>query len=234
MLNETKRQTIAELAHTLEVEPAALAAVVEVESGGRVQALVEGRPEPLIRFEGHYFDRRLSGERRERARREGLAAPQAGVIRNPASQAARWQMLRRASEIDRKAAFESTSWGVGQVMGAHWAWLGYPSVDAMVEEAREGLAGQLRLMARYIEKAGLADALRTHDWASFARSYNGPAYRRNRYDAKLAAAYAVYVKESFDLPPLADEKAKTARTRGPADLFDSTIRFFAAMFGRGS
>jgi len=60
MLNETKRLTIAEVARTLEVEPAALAAVVEVESGGRVQALVEGKPEPLIRFEGHYFDRRLA------------------------------------------------------------------------------------------------------------------------------------------------------------------------------
>lgn len=234
MLNETKRLTIAEVARTLKVEPAALAAVVEVESGGRVQALVEGKPEPLIRFEGHYFDRRLAGDRRERARKEGLAAPQAGVIHNPASQAARWQMLRQAAEIDCKAAYESTSWGVGQVMGAHWAWLGYPSVDALVEEAREGLAGQLRLMARYIEKAGLAEALRAHDWAAFARGYNGPAYRRNRYDTKLAAAYTIYQKVSFDLGLNAGAETLTARTRGAAELFDSTIRFFAALFGRRS
>lgn len=234
MLNETKRLTIAEVARTLKVEPAALAAVVEVESGGRVQALIEGRSEPLIRFEGHYFDRRLAGDRRERARNQGLAAPQAGVIRNPASQAARWQMLRQAAEIDRKAAYESTSWGVGQVMGAHWAWLGYPSVDALVEEAREGLAGQLRLMALYIEKAGLAVTLRAHDWAAFARGYNGPAYRRNRYDTKLAAAYAIYQKVSFDLGLNAGAETPTARTRGSAELFDSTIRFFAALFGRRS
>ncbi|TWH25864.1 MULTISPECIES: N-acetylmuramidase domain-containing protein [unclassified Aminobacter] len=191
MLNETKRLTIAEVARTLKVEPAALAAVVEVESGGRIQALVEGRPEPLIRFEGHYFDRRLAGDGREGARKQGLAAPQAGVIRNPASQAARWQMLRQAAEIDRKAAYESTSWGVGQVMGAH-------------------------------------------DWAAFARGYNGPAYRRNRYDTKLAAAYAIYQKVSFDLGLNAGAETRTARTRGPADLFDSTIRFFAALFGRRS
>jgi hypothetical protein len=43
-------------------------------------------------------------------------------------------------------------------MGAHWAWLGFDSVDALVEEARSGAAGQARLMARYIEKAGLAEA----------------------------------------------------------------------------
>jgi len=120
------------------------------------------------------------------------------------------------------------------VTGAHWAWLGYPSVDALVEEAREGLAGQLRLMARYIEKAGLAEALRAHDWAAFARGYNGPAYRRNRYDTKLAAAYAIYQKVSFDLGLNAGAETLTARTRGAAELFDSTIRFLAALVGRRS
>src|SRR5690606_34802475 len=139
--------------------------------------------------EGHYFDRRLAGAKRDRARQEGLASPQAGRIANPASQAARWKLVARAAAIDRAAAYESVSWGIGQVMGAHWAWLGHASVDALVAEARDGVAGQLRLMTGYIAKAGLAGALRSHDWAAFARGYNGPNYRANAYDAKLARAY---------------------------------------------
>src|SRR5690606_15842250 len=135
------REAIAEEAGRLRVEPAALAAVVEVESGGRVFALVEGRQEPLIRLGGHYFDRRLSGARLQRARRAGLAAPAAGAVRNPASQAQRWLLLRRATRIDRAAALESVSWGIGQVMGAHWSWLGYGSVEDLVAEARAGLHG---------------------------------------------------------------------------------------------
>jgi murein L,D-transpeptidase YcbB/YkuD len=59
-----------------------------------------------------------------------------------------------------------------------------------VREARSSAAGQVRLMARYIVKAGLADALRQRDWAAFARGYNGPGYRANRYDAKLVQAFA--------------------------------------------
>jgi hypothetical protein len=180
---------IAQIASGNGIEPAALLAVAEIESGGRAFAVVSGRKEPLIRFEGHYFDRRLNGEKRRRARLAGLASPTAGKVANPASQATRWRMLERAAALDRKAAFESVSWGIGQVMGAHWAWLGFPSVEALVAEARDGAAGQARLMARYIVKAGLDEALAQRDWARFAHGYNGPDYRRHRYHTRLAAAY---------------------------------------------
>jgi murein L,D-transpeptidase YcbB/YkuD len=171
------------------IERAALLAVAEIESGGRAYALIGGRKEPLIRFEGHYFDRRLVGAAREQARRSGLSSPETGAIANPASQPARWKMLERAATLNRKAAYESVSWGIGQVMGAHWAWLGYASADALVAEARSGVEGQMRLMIHYIVKAGLADALTARDWDGFARGYNGPAYRRYGYHTRLAAAY---------------------------------------------
>lgn len=180
---------IAKVAEELKVERAALLAVAEVESGGKVFATVRGQNLPLIRFEGHYFDRRLSGARRSRARSEGLASPKAGDVANPSTQAARWAMLERASAIDRRAALESTSWGIGQVMGAHWDWLGYASVDDLVSEARSGAAGQARLMARFINRAGLRPALRAHDWPSFARGYNGAGYKANGYHTKMAASY---------------------------------------------
>ena len=81
------QETISEItavAREIGIEPAALLAVAEVESGGKAFASVEGRLEPLIRFEGHYFDRRLTPAKRETARREGLASPLAGAVINPA------------------------------------------------------------------------------------------------------------------------------------------------------
>ncbi|GLS32800.1 Protein of unknown function [Mesorhizobium albiziae] len=171
------------------IEPAALLAIAEVESAGRAYAVIDGRDEPVIRFEGHYFDRRLSDRKRQAARAAGLASPQAGAIANPATQPARWRLLARAEAVDRKAAHESVSWGLGQVMGAHWAWLGYASVDALVAEARAGIGGQVRLMVRYIDRAGLRKAIRERDWKAFARGYNGPDFARHGYDRKMAAAY---------------------------------------------
>ena len=66
MFDRAAQRAIARTAGELGVEPAALLAVAEVESGGRAHARVNGRDEPLIRFEGHYFHRRLTGAARAR------------------------------------------------------------------------------------------------------------------------------------------------------------------------
>ena len=112
MLGEAVLIEIEKIAKRLGIEPAALAAVAHIESGLRTHAMVGGKAEPLIRFEGHYFDRRLSGAKREEARRSGLASPEAGAIANPPSQSARWSLLARAARLDRRAAYESSLIGL--------------------------------------------------------------------------------------------------------------------------
>ena len=179
-------------AKSLDIEPAALLAVAAVESGGVAFAIVDGKREPLIRFEGHYFDRRLSPEKQAVARAAGLASPIAGAVANPVSQVGRWDLLARAVRIDRAAAYESVSWGIGQVMGAHWKKLGFASVGDFVALARRDIAGQAEIMMRFIGTEGLAAALAAQDWAAFARGYNGPLYARSNYDGRIAAAYAEY------------------------------------------
>ncbi|MBB3951583.1 N-acetylmuramidase domain-containing protein [Aureimonas jatrophae] len=168
----------------------ALVAVALVETDGRSLAAVGDRFEPLIRFEGHYFDRLLSGRPREIARLAGLAHPKAGRVRNPAAQEARWRLLDRAIAIQREAAFASVSWGLGQVMGAHWQALGFASAEAMATCARASIAGQLQLVARFLKLGRLDALLARGDTTSFARRYNGPNFRRNRYDTKIAAAWS--------------------------------------------
>ena len=189
MFDEATVRAVEAIAARENLEPAALLAVAEVESGGKVYAVVDGRNEPLLRWEGHYFDRRLSGADQAKARKAGLANPKAGAVANPTSQSARWDLLVRAAEINAQAAFESCSWGVGQVMGAHWEWLGFGTVTELVNLCRKGAAGQIELMAKFIRKAGLAGALRARDWETFAKGYNGPGFRKNAYHTKMAAAY---------------------------------------------
>lgn len=189
MFDQETLGAIGRLAERLKCSPAALQAVAEVESAGKVFARVKGKDEPLIRWEGHYFDRRLKNGERERARREGLAHPKAGAVKNPSSQAKRWEIVTRASLINRQAALESFSIGLGQVMTAHWKKLGFDSVDELIMLARSGAAGQIELMARYIDKFGLADELQRLDFTGFARGYNGPGYKAGGYHLKMAAAY---------------------------------------------
>lgn len=190
MFSKETMDEIEQVAQEEGLDPAALLAIAEVESGGRAFAYVGGRKEPLIRFEGHYFDRLLNDENRKNARNAGLSSPKARQIKKPRSQADRWRLLDKASQIDRSAALQSVSWGMGQVMGSHYKTLGYASVDDLVQEARGSIAGQMRLMVRFIRKNDLVHFIEQRDWAGFARRYNGPAYKKNSYDTRIAAAYA--------------------------------------------
>jgi hypothetical protein len=47
---------------------------------------------------------------------------------------------------------------------------------------------QFELGLAFIENANLMPALRRGDWVRFARGYNGPSFKKNAYDTKLAKA----------------------------------------------
>ncbi|PRD42144.1 peptidoglycan-binding protein [Phyllobacterium phragmitis] len=192
MFTAEQRGVIAAAAKTLGCEPAALMAVIDVESAGEIFAVVKGHQLPVIRWEGHYFYRLVHTAKRGQAVNAGLANAKAGGVKNPKSQAARYALLDRAANLDKQAAYSSCSWGIGQVMGAHWDTLGFASVLAMVDRCKAGFAGQVDVMCRYIDKFGLADELRRHDWAGFARGYNGPAYAKYGYHTKIKTAYERY------------------------------------------
>lgn len=172
------------------VPAAVLLAVASVETNLQGFATVAGRPEPLIRFEGHWFDRLLDEPKRRAARVAGLADPRAGAVRNPAAQLERWTMLQRAAAIDAEAAYAATSWGLGQVMGFHWKRLGFASAATLAAEARRSAEGQFAVAAAFLKLGGLDRLLAERRFAEFARAYNGPNFRANRYDEKIAAAFA--------------------------------------------
>lgn len=185
---ETVRAVAAHAAR-LGVDANALLAICEVEADGVVFANVAGRDEPLIRWEGHYFDKRLTNGKQALARKQGLASPKVGGVKNPASQAKRWGIVARASKISQQAALESISIGLGQVMGAHWKLLGFASVMAMVEHARQGATEQIDLMIRYIEAFGLVDEIQRLDFRGFTRGYNGPGGIKAGYHTKMQRVY---------------------------------------------
>lgn len=103
-----------------------------------------------------------------------------------------YERLKRAIDLSRKAALDSASWGIGQVMGFNSKIAGYGDVDAMVKGACQSEKEQLRALAGEIVSNDLHKALQQHRWADFARGYNGKNYTENKYDTRLAAAYQKY------------------------------------------
>ena len=178
------------------IEPAALRAIISVESAGDAFWNIG----PVIRFEGHIFYRLLDGNKRIAAVEQGLASPTVGGVKNPSTAQGRYDLLSRARKIDSNAAIQATSWGLGQILGTNYKALGY-STPALFEADTHTYSGQLHQLMMFIKVNDLIKYLDKKDWASFAKAYNGPAYKKNAYDKKLATAYK---KFSLQGPVLAE------------------------------
>jgi peptidoglycan hydrolase-like protein with peptidoglycan-binding domain len=59
----------------------------------------------------------------------------------------------------------------------------------MVSQMMHGENEQILGMAAFMRASGMHVPLQRRDWTAFARRYNGPAFARNRYHEKLAAAH---------------------------------------------
>lgn len=174
-------------AKSLNVELAVIRAVDEVESRG-AGFLPDGHVKIL--FERHKFHQFTKGK--YDTSHPNISNSKPGGYSSAKSQYARFS---RAFELDKEAAMKSASWGRYQIMGFNYADAGFGSVGSFVDAMKTGEDAQLKAFVNIIRSWGLAPELREHQWASFARQYNGPKYRRNKYDEKLAAAYAKFKDE---------------------------------------
>ena len=80
--------------------------------------------------------------------------------------------------------------GLRQVLGENFGAAGFADVETMVQAMVVSEDDQFKAMAAFMKSNGLDHALGDHDWAGFARSYNGPNYAANNYDGLLADAFA--------------------------------------------
>lgn len=108
----------------------------------------------------------------------------------PASQAGRWSQLLDAVGLDVDAGFASASYGGFQILGENYAICGAPSPWSFAWRQAQTEADQLEAFVLFVEGCGLTRALQRGDWAAFAKGYNGTAYRENKYDERLEAAFA--------------------------------------------
>lgn len=192
-----------ELGRYLNCEPAALKAIEELESGGRGGFLPSGRPQIL--FEGHQFYKRLKESHSEafakqiQSRLPNICYPKWDKKQYKGGEA-EWERLIIARSVDPIIADMSASWGIGQVMGFNYAACDCNSVVEFVDKMCKSKESQLELWFRFLKNTpACINALRKKDWASFAKNYNGPGYAQNKYDTKLANAYAKYVKQGYNL-----------------------------------
>jgi hypothetical protein len=195
------KDDIYKVAANLQVEPAAVAAVIAVEASSRAfnppgsitpQGLdVSGWP--IIRFEAHVFYRELKDVGIDpipllskyptilsKVRNDKLAK---GPVKD-------YDRLLIARALNLEAANKSASWGAFQILGTNHLFAGFQTVAAFVE-AMKTSEGQLTAFEHFIRtyNVKLLPCLQKHIWTTFARIYNGPGYALNGYHTKLHNEY---------------------------------------------
>ena len=191
MFSDKITQAVTAAAKTHGIEPAALLALVEVETGGK--CFEEDGRTPAFLFERHVAWREAKRRGVLAAFvRAGLAIPKwdrATQYRDQRSSAQRLALMRAARAIDAETALRSASHGLGQIMGNLAERLGFADAADMVGHMTGSLDGQIDCLIRELTATHLVAPLNAHEWAHVARIYNGSGFAQNRYDVRLADAH---------------------------------------------
>ena len=190
-----------QLGQHLGCEPAALKAIEEVESGGR-GGFLSGKPQIL--FEGHQFYKKLKESKSEAfakqvaSRFPNICYPKWDKTKYFGG-SREWERLTLARSVDPFFADMCASWGIGQIMGFNFALCDCSSVAEFVQRMSKSKEEQVRLWMNFLKNSpACINALRKKDWAAFAKAYNGPGYKQNKYDTKLAVAHKKYVNRGYN------------------------------------
>jgi hypothetical protein len=174
-----------EAAGIVGIPDAAMWAVIHVESSG-AGYLPDRRPKIL--FERHKFHRATSGEFDDS--HPDISNPRAGGY--GAGGAHQYDRLEVALGLDRTAALESASWGLGQVLGSNFEVAGFADVEEMVARMVRSERNQLLGMFNFIDGNNLGRHLRNRNWLAFALGYNGANAEENGYPHKLESAFNTF------------------------------------------
>lgn len=183
IINITKK-----VAQTFGFEPAVLLAFIEVETGGKG---FNSDGKIMIQFEPAWFKKLAP-----------YAPSGLWSVNKVDVQSKEWLAFNDAFKKNANGAMESTSIGLGQIMGFHYKRLGFATVGEMWDDAKKGLENQIIQIAKFINTdTKLKQAILDKDWFTIASIYNGSGflalakkYGREPYNISMANAYKKYSK----------------------------------------
>lgn len=190
------RRDLSIAAEDLGVSVAVVQAVTKVEA--RNSGFIKDTDLPIILFEGHKFSRYTEGKFDADFSHISHSSWDKTKYRGGRGE---YDRLIEAININNNEpipALMSASWGMFQIMGFNYEDAGYETVIDFVNDISLGEHTHLKAFVNFIKSRGLAEKLRSQDWAKFAKAYNGAGYKKNSYDIKLARAFSDALTKARD------------------------------------
>ena len=214
-----------EAAQRVGINPAVAVAVLAAESRGQP---FDGNGRLIIRFENHIFYTYWGQAHEDLFRQHFTFAsdeswkehqwrPDPADAWQPVhrDQESEWRVFQFARTLDETAALYAISMGAPQVMGFNHNAIGYATVQAMFDAFCRDVRAQLSSLFRFMEVNGLVDAVRTGDFLTFAKVYNGPG-QAERYQQIIQQHFDAF--QSLVAPSARAARGMTATARLPQPL----------------
>lgn len=193
------REQVKGLAREFDIDENLVMTIVVKESR---RAGFDNEGQPTILFERHWFYR-LLGKAGKMAIRDQASRISPNICSSiPGGYGLfriQHQRLQTAAGYDRECALQSASWGCMQVMGFNYKAAGHASLQSFINAMYADEYSQVKAGLSFMKNSGCLKYIKDHQWASFARAYNGPGYAANNYDKDLASIYAGIVKNGYKL-----------------------------------
>ena len=182
-------QQIIDICKKQGMDTASLLSIISVETPG--QGFDSKTGKILIQFEPSWFKKKAP-----------YAPSGLWSVNKVDVQSKEWLAFNDAFSKDADAAMQSTSIGLGQLMGFHYQRLGYRTVGDMWDDAKKGIENQINQLVKFINTDNnLKIALMNEDWRTVATIYNGSGYEqlalkyhRKPYDESMRDAYEQFKK----------------------------------------
>lgn len=196
------------VANEINVEVAAIKAVIEIEAGKNLKGFLAPK-KPVLYFSKNMFNKNLrkrgitvsAKQRKNEAAFLPLNRRKYGSYLG--AQHARFES---ACTIDSVSAILSCYWGMFQIGGFNWKRCGCSSPQEFAEKMTESEFEQLELFVHFISNNNnLQHHLRNKNWVAFARIYNG-SKRARSYANRMAAAYKRHAKQQSNSKPQTNSK----------------------------
>lgn len=97
-------------------------------------------------------------------------------------------LIRQVAPGVESMAYQSASWGRYQIMGFNFRFCGYRLVADFVAAMRRSEAEHLAAFVNFVIGKNLSRHLQAKNYDAFFTGYNGPQYKKMKYDQKFFAA----------------------------------------------
>ncbi|MCM1005907.1 MAG: N-acetylmuramidase family protein [Prevotella sp.] len=174
------------IANELDVEIAAIKAVVHIEAGKSLEGFFAPGV-PVINF-----DRAMYNKAKPASNAKAPANTKIPDGIKSAFGKKEWQQLINARKVNIDKANMGTFWGMFQIGGFNYKLCGCASVQEFVDRMSYSEFEQLELFANFIKNTGMLTDLKNKNWAGFARKYNGASYKARGYHTRMAREYQKY------------------------------------------